>query len=154
MRASSSTSPSFRSAHRISGEDHLELFMAARAAHGRGIGWIRRHVEMLARYEARADGLAAERTHDGVEIECVTVGGDSSSLVDRRHATSLGAMAAPKGRTKIATQTKTLKVGDPAPDFALRSHDGREITLSAFRSEEHTSELQSRGHLVCRLLLE
>src|SRR5439155_19531133 len=27
-------------------------------------------------------------------------------------------------------------------------------TRSAFRSEEHTSELQSRGHLVCRLLLE
>src|SRR5690625_6933028 len=25
---------------------------------------------------------------------------------------------------------------------------------SACRSEEHTSELQSRGHLVCRLLLE
>src|SRR2546422_3588178 len=28
-------------------------------------------------------------------------------------------------------------------------HDGK-----AFRSEEHTSELQSRLHLVCRLLLE
>src|SRR5690625_6848992 len=26
--------------------------------------------------------------------------------------------------------------------------------LSPTRSEEHTSELQSRGHLVCRLLLE
>src|SRR5690625_6902655 len=26
--------------------------------------------------------------------------------------------------------------------------------LRALRSEEHTSELQSRGHLVCRLLLE
>src|SRR5690625_6272172 len=26
--------------------------------------------------------------------------------------------------------------------------------LSMMRSEEHTSELQSRGHLVCRLLLE
>src|SRR5690625_5817937 len=26
--------------------------------------------------------------------------------------------------------------------------------LTAARSEEHTSELQSRGHLVCRLLLE
>src|SRR5437660_8199129 len=26
--------------------------------------------------------------------------------------------------------------------------------LSSERSEEHTSELQSRGHLVCRLLLE
>src|SRR5690625_6282908 len=31
-----------------------------------------------------------------------------------------------------------------------------EFTKRAFlnRSEEHTSELQSRGHLVCRLLLE
>src|SRR5437870_10351760 len=27
-------------------------------------------------------------------------------------------------------------------------------TAAAQRSEEHTSELQSRGHLVCRLLLE
>src|SRR5690625_5787858 len=26
--------------------------------------------------------------------------------------------------------------------------------MPALRSEEHTSELQSRGHLVCRLLLE
>src|SRR5690625_6637816 len=29
-----------------------------------------------------------------------------------------------------------------------------ERTLKVKRSEEHTSELQSRGHLVCRLLLE
>src|SRR5207253_1543493 len=28
------------------------------------------------------------------------------------------------------------------------------LPLNRFRSEEHTSELQSRGHLVCRLLLE
>src|SRR5207253_3958395 len=28
------------------------------------------------------------------------------------------------------------------------------ISLTTNRSEEHTSELQSRGHLVCRLLLE
>src|SRR5690606_41862520 len=28
------------------------------------------------------------------------------------------------------------------------------ISLAAFRSEEHTSELQSRENLVCRLLLE
>src|SRR5207253_7555592 len=27
-------------------------------------------------------------------------------------------------------------------------------TFAILRSEEHTSELQSRGHLVCRLLLE
>src|SRR3989442_9786969 len=28
------------------------------------------------------------------------------------------------------------------------------VTTSGMRSEEHTSELQSRPHLVCRLLLE
>src|SRR5690625_5326726 len=28
------------------------------------------------------------------------------------------------------------------------------LPVAALRSEEHTSELQSRGHLVCRLLLE
>src|SRR5690625_6668213 len=31
---------------------------------------------------------------------------------------------------------------------------GRIVQYSTLRSEEHTSELQSRGHLVCRLLLE
>src|SRR5437660_9474314 len=40
----------------------------------------------------------------------------------------------------------------PAPDplrrLVVNSHG------SDVRSEEHTSELQSRGHLVCRLLLE
>src|SRR5439155_17630352 len=42
-------------------------------------------------------------------------------------------------------------------DFSLVNDDGsvtdvaRELLV---RSEEHTSELQSRGHLVCRLLLE
>src|SRR5690625_6992796 len=30
----------------------------------------------------------------------------------------------------------------------------RNIVETSARSEEHTSELQSRGHLVCRLLLE
>src|SRR5690625_5768867 len=29
-----------------------------------------------------------------------------------------------------------------------------DVVLHVLRSEEHTSELQSRGHLVCRLLLE
>src|SRR3712207_7398265 len=47
--------------------------------------------------------------------------------------------------------------------YALNATTGREIchlatdndvTASAVRSEEHTSELQSRQYLVCRLLLE
>src|SRR3989449_5587117 len=34
------------------------------------------------------------------------------------------------------------------------THDGSSGTTGVTRSEEHTSELQSRLHLVCRLLLE
>ena len=40
-------------------------------------------------------------------------------------------MVAPVGRPKLASETTTLKVGDPAPAFALRSHDGRQITLES-----------------------
>src|SRR2546422_1122298 len=43
-----------------------------------------------------------------------------------------------------ATQLELLRAGQRFPD--------RE--QSVLRSEEHTSELQSRLHLVCRLLLE
>src|SRR5437660_8288516 len=38
----------------------------------------------------------------------------------------------------------------PVGDLGVRTGGRR----SQLRSEEHTSELQSRGHLVCRLLLE
>src|SRR5256886_12876905 len=34
------------------------------------------------------------------------------------------------------------------------SHQFVKLTFAAFRSEEHTSELQSQSNLVCRLLLE
>src|SRR5207253_10375224 len=34
------------------------------------------------------------------------------------------------------------------------AHRSRSASRCPSRSEEHTSELQSRGHLVCRLLLE
>src|SRR2546429_7293669 len=37
---------------------------------------------------------------------------------------------------------------------SLIANRGNENRRSAVRSEEHTSELQSRLHLVCRLLLE
>src|SRR5439155_21357751 len=36
--------------------------------------------------------------------------------------------------------------------LTLSNHTGLPVRVG--RSEEHTSELQSRGHLVCRLLLE
>src|SRR5690625_6634049 len=42
---------------------------------------------------------------------------------------------------------------DERPMETVASETGLEI-FGEIRSEEHTSELQSRGHLVCRLLLE
>src|SRR5256884_4562353 len=44
--------------------------------------------------------------------------------------------------------TVTYFEGTPIPTSTLL------VLLLALRSEEHTSELQSRLHLVCRLLLE
>src|SRR5207253_9500057 len=49
----------------------------------------------------------------------------------------------------IATSRCWSSSSSPASASASRS-----IPTMAKRSEEHTSELQSRGHLVCRLLLE
>src|SRR2546429_3592149 len=40
------------------------------------------------------------------------------------------------------------------PDPARSPYSRRRPLVAAPRSEEHTSELQSRLHLVCRLLLE
>src|SRR5271166_6996904 len=51
------------------------------------------------------------------------------------------------------TLNLTFFVHDPLTGQPY-SRDPRNVARKAQRSEEHTSELQSRGHLVCRLLLE
>src|SRR5690625_5493191 len=52
------------------------------------------------------------------------------------------------------TALAVLAVLDPEElRRAVAEQDAKTITRTP-RSEEHTSELQSRGHLVCRLLLE
>src|SRR5687768_18584337 len=62
------------------------------------------------------------------------------------------------------TEIYTLSLHDALPIFLLRLacqpadnsglFDGATAPRPNSRSEEHTSELQSRLHLVCRLLLE
>src|SRR5437870_10909269 len=49
----------------------------------------------------------------------------------------------PMTATRAPSQTPAVFSTEPTPVATLQP-----------RSEEHTSELQSRGHLVCRLLLE
>src|SRR5690606_41032607 len=45
-------------------------------------------------------------------------------------------------------------MGNSPFDFVMDFSKKNSESLSPFRSEEHTSELQSRENLVCRLLLE
>src|SRR2546422_7130950 len=59
------------------------------------------------------------------------------------------------------TEIYTLSLHDALPIYARCSHTAARIGAACSpmpavntRSEEHTSELQSRLHLVCRLLLE
>src|SRR3712207_8138870 len=58
-----------------------------------------------------------------------------------------GTLPAPRGVANA--HTRWFAVIAPAS-----SRRPREIRLITVRSEEHTSELQSRQYLVCRLLLE
>src|SRR5690625_6266655 len=97
------------------------------------------------------------------------------SLVSLLFLTSLGAAAAEEGPRflcKSGDSERVIEVVYTNPDQSLpcevRYHkDGTEETLwraqneegfceqqAQERSEEHTSELQSRGHIVCRRPLE
>src|SRR5690625_6726146 len=55
----------------------------------------------------------------------------------------------------VAVQTVGAWTWWPNKDHPSDKADSLSLTFTLpERSEEHTSELQSRGHLVCRLLLE
>src|SRR5437870_11467569 len=56
------------------------------------------------------------------------------------------------GKTKLSLRGVLLK--DRTETLLMGPEFGSELEIPKKRSEEHTSELQSRGHLVCRLLLE
>src|SRR5690625_6996361 len=58
------------------------------------------------------------------------------------------------GMREEAPSTAALTSSEKPEDENLWLEDITGEEQISWRSEEHTSELQSRGHLVCRLLLE
>src|SRR5690625_5644461 len=52
-----------------------------------------------------------------------------------------------------ASQSDTANYMTDLNDAMLKIVGSLDLDVDEARSEEHTSELQSRGHLVCRLLL-
>src|SRR5690625_499534 len=66
-------------------------------------------------------------------------------------ATAIG--NASLGRGGVSAQRYALQPGDEIV-VTEAEHHANLVPWQELRSEEHTSELQSRGHLVCRLLLE
>src|SRR2546422_4755712 len=72
---------------------------------------------------------------------------------------SLAAVTAPKFlfrpcASRIAAISSHLAPAEQRPQAVRQEHDNHQQRAAEHRSEEHTSELQSRLHLVCRLLLE
>src|SRR5690554_7160891 len=66
-------------------------------------------------------------------------------------------LISPAGHDAIHPDRDVCRVGDHAPEDVLRGvvpYPAHIPVGMDSRSEEHTSELQSRPHLVCRLLLE
>src|SRR5258707_6106454 len=57
-------------------------------------------------------------------------------------------------RSDPCVRTMAIALGEPAYRNGMIIRFPDKDTALAWRSEEHTSELQSRQYLVCRLLLE
>src|SRR5207302_4557740 len=94
------------------------------------------HLYKSARY------FADFRTRAGLE--------SSIEFFDRAIELEPGFAKAYAGRALAHFLTATSYFAAPRAHFAVAVRDARQAQL---RSEEHTSELQSRENLVCRLLL-
>src|SRR5207253_5604689 len=58
-----------------------------------------------------------------------------------------------QGKCDRGGEEVNYQKGSEEDDQPLEAGGIGRFRVEVFRSEEHTSELQSRGHLVCRLLL-
>src|SRR5207249_8569936 len=98
------------------------------------------------------DGIR-DRNVTGVQTCALPISTMSiSSLGLSCSASAFGPCCRKPVAVRFANRSASELLGSKSP--AICSRTKRLNGLSSFRSEEHTSELQSRFDLVCRLLLE
>src|SRR5437899_6094106 len=106
-------------------------------------------------------GLRVLRKNPGftaVAVLTLALGiGANSALFSVINGVLLNPLPFPNPRELVAVYSRTGTFQESSisyPNFLDWQKDNHSFAyLSAFRSEEHTSELQSLRHLVCRLLL-
>src|SRR6266487_4935322 len=102
--------------------------------------------------DLRASHADRDRVVDALRV----AGGDgrlSAEELDTRLESALSA----RTLGEVAELTADLPIAPAAKGkdvLVVEQHGGRYVREGRWRSEEHTSELQSPVHLVCRLLLE
>src|SRR5207253_7225185 len=115
------------------------------------LGLLRGRVARASHSHQRLD---AEALHDRLRVE-VAVAGEESAPSERA-ADLLASHAVDRernsGRARVAERW-TVETHAADRRQSVPEACGESLSF-VVRSEEHTSELQSRGHLVCRLLLE
>src|SRR2546429_9216551 len=95
-------------------------------------------------------GTASTMTSVAEALGFSLPGASAIPAVDSNHAK----MANRSGRRIVEMVWEDLKPRDILRDASFNNAIAAVFEGSVARSEEHTSELQSRLHLVCRLLLE
>src|SRR5690625_6918528 len=90
--------------------------------------------------------------HSWSRAEKVALRSSSNSPADQPSIQIFQLRVEPAGIYQPMTSRSRCRA-EPGPAASSRACS-RSLRPAWSRSEEHTSELQSRGHLVCRLLLE
>src|SRR5207253_10243284 len=90
--------------------------------------------------------------HDALPISSEPGMTRMNNKIQERFNALLSHKAVEAGAPPALTEALARQLLDRLGQLRLFAH--AYPLLTNLRSEEHTSELQSRGHLVCRLLLE
>src|SRR5690625_480801 len=106
--------------------------------------------------EAALEEFGHKGLHGGTTVTIAKQVGISHPNRFRIYPTKHELVIATLERVFDMVEREMLTAGERSPDTPLQAMSDAwgGLMERRERSEEHTSELQSRGHLVCRLLLE